>query len=339
MKKSDLAAIKKNFPEHYDAIDELRNSRRVYFETSAFNYMLENIPQDTILNTRQYLESINKKWVTSPLALWEIMLTSDDDASDHLLFIAQSLFYPSLLAAPSELVVRYLRYAYPKNKINYSFLSNLPITEIWQNMTKDDRITFVYDKNELRHKTSLYRKVSKNLSRILSGETGSGDEIVDTIAYTTNTIFECLKNDGWKLPANKTLNKFVIIYVILLLILCADFDSVEVRSFWESKGLADAPTNIWISYVFEHYPEIFWCGPVLEMANMACHQYEINRRDRGIILDGMHMIYAPYCDLIISGDAAFTSFRNQNRHYWGRLFHTSEIEIKFIKTAVDPALS
>ncbi len=63
--------------------------------------------------------------------------------------------------------------------------------------------------------------------------------------------------------------------------------------------------NAQVTRVFLDFPEIFRCGPILEMANMAALQYAVGVTNRGVLHDGMHMAYAPYIDIIVSTDAAF----------------------------------
>lgn len=318
-----LDLIKESFPQHHAASLGLLNTFTAYFETSALNYVLGNIPQEQILNTRAYLKSVNKNWLTSPVAIWEILLTSDDLETEKLIFTAQNLFYPTLLASPSELVVRYLKYAYPENKINYPVFSNSSLNDIWKNMAKDTRITFVYDKDALKQKTSLLRKFSKNLPSIIDGKATS-DNLVDGFGTVIQAFYDLLISNGIKLPADKIVCKFVMLYSILLLVVLADFEKDEINEFWAGRGLKDGSTYDWLKHILESYPDLFWRGPVLEMANMACYQYKKNRRDRGILLDGMHMVYAPYCDVIFTNDDVFASYKNENPFYKNQIFHMSE---------------
>ena len=303
-----------------------------YFETSGFNHLVGSFDSKTFLNTRELQELRGRTLYVSPITLWEIMLTSDNFHSDFLLFSAQNLFSEQLLATPTELIIRYLRNAYPENKINYEIFTELNIGKIWSKMTKNNSVNFEYNKSKLIEKTELIRNISNNLPSIIKGtieQTKDGN--LYRISEVLTVYFECLRADGFLPNSTKydevTLNKLVVLFAMLFFVLRLDLDSSVIVEFLEDEGVpAEDPTKI-LTYVFENYSELFKRGPLLEMAIMAYNQVKLGNTNRGLILDCYHMIYAPYVDWIVTGDDGFNKLQSMESRYREKIIHVSKLKI------------
>lgn len=258
------------------------------------------------------------------MLLWEIMLSADRDRSDRMLLAAQALFDPLLLATPSELVVRYLRNAYPKNVVNYSFFSASRLGELWRPMTEDFSRKFSFDGH--MEKAGPYRALSKNFRAVIEGR-AHGDEIVSLATEYVHGVYGALSEDLLSWGLDEVTAKFVILYVFLLLMIGADVDRAEVDDFWQSLGFAGPIAAEQPTKVFVDYPEIFVRGPLLEMANMASLQYRLGATNRGSLHDGMHMAYAPYVDAILSNDDAFLQLAAEHKFYRRKVHHLSTVQI------------
>lgn len=309
------------------------NSEKWYFETSGFNYLLKAINFDSFLNTRELQEIKGRELLVSPITLWEIMLT--DDNSDFLVFSAQNLFNEKLLATPTEIIMRYLDFAYPANKINYPITTDLEIGNLWSKMTTDNSIKFIYDKEKLKDKTRLIRNISKNLSSILNNSVNpSADDFLKSTSKIVTVYYECLRDDGF-LPKAKgfdedILFKLVVLFVLILFILKLDIDSSVVDSFWKKENIDSSnPTNMLV-YFFEKYPLILKKGPFLEMALMAYNQVKLGKTNRGLILDCYHMIYAPYVNWIVTGDEGFSNLKQVENRYERKIIHISELNFGIV---------
>ena len=261
------------------------------------------------------------------------MLTGDNP--DFLLFSAQNLFSDNMLATPSEIIVRYLFNAYPENKVNYKIFTDLEIGNIWKRMAHDNSVTFQYDKEKLKGKTKFLRSISKNLSAIVKYPTIKlADPYLQNVANIVHTYYECLYDDGF-LPKNKgtkynqeILYKLFVLIILVLFILRLDLDSGVIEQFWHNVGIAEDEQTKRMMYIFEKYPELLRRGPILEITIMAYHQLQLGRKNRGLILDSFHMIYAPYVNTIISADKDFSELRAQEQQYERKLVHVSEINLK-----------
>jgi hypothetical protein len=304
-----------------------------YFETSGFNHLVKSTDFESLLNTRELQKLKGRVLYVSPITLWELMLTSDDFGSDLLVFSAQNLFSEKLLATPTELIIRYIKNAYPENKVNYDIHTELEIGNVWSKMTKDNSIKFEYNKSQLKEKTSLIRKISKNLPTIIDGTIERNrDEFLFNISKVLSVYYECLRDDGFLSPTSKydeeVLFKLVVLFAMLFFVLRMDFDSKVIVKFWTDKGVqGDDPTKI-LMYLFETYPELLKKGPLLEMAVMAYNQVKLGSANRGLLLDCYHMIYAPYVNWIVTGDMGFDNLKKLESHYSEKIVHVSEMNIR-----------
>ncbi len=317
-----------------DELDRYINSRRIYLETSAFNYFLENYDLPAIELTREYQRRKGFIFVASPVLLWEIMLTADPEEADRMLLAAQALFDPLLLATPTELVVRYLLYAYPENLVNYSFFSQVKWLQTWPDMTKDFNRTFDYNIEDLKRKTAPFRISSRNLGCILNGDTHS-EEIVSLTSNFVSEIYNTISGDLDKLGVDEIHAKLVILYSFWLLLVAADLDSEELSSFWKEKGFNEELDIEKVGQVYFNFPDIFLCGPLLEMATMVALQYKSGAKNRGIIFDGMHMVYAPYVDFLLSNDHSFLALGQRRPFYQQRVLHVSSVRFSSVSLKLE----
>lgn len=308
---------------------------KVYFETSAFNYLLKNISFESIMNTRYLQHKRGRELLVSPVTIWEVMLT--EGHHDFMIFAAQNLFSEHMLATPSEIVVRYLHNAYPENQINYRIYTDLEIGDVWRRMSHDNTVTFMYDKKKLRDKTKILWKISNNLPSILKYPAITPKDILmEHIAHIVFTSYDCLLNDGF-LPKSEgmkydheILYKLFVLFILVLFILRLDIDCDVIEQFWNDIGIDYSDPIRRLIFVFEKYPELLKRGPLMEVTIMAYHQLYLGRKNRGLIFDSLHMLYSPYVDTIISADKHFKELRSQEMHYKHKLVHVSEINLREI---------
>lgn len=308
--------------------DEVRFDRckRVYIETSAFNFLIEEVGLPKFELTRAYQRRKGVIFVTSPMLLWEIMLNTDRERADMMLMGAQALFDPILLGTPTELTTRYLRSAYPQNVVNYDIKSRVSWAGLWERMTRDFGRTMVYDFPTLVRKSKPIREISKNLTSVLE-DTPHRTEIVDLARTFVSEVFNALRDSLQDWGLDDVTAKFVILYTFLLLLAYADFDGTAAKDFWIEKGFVGALERAEVTRVFLDYPEVFVRGPLLEMAVMAALQYRSGKTNRGALYDGMHMVYAPYVSAILSNDNAFLALAAAHPRYRSKIFHMSQIKI------------
>jgi hypothetical protein len=309
-------------------------TEKVYFDTSGFNYFLGNLQFECFLNTRELQALRDRELLVSPITIWELMLAGDDQDSDFLLFSAQNFFSKRMLAAPSEIILRYLRHSYPENSVNYGIFTELRVGRIWAKMTEDNSLKFEYDKEILTQKTNFLRRISKNISSILKYPAVVPQATdIEHIAHVVNTFYECSLEDGFFEEVSgmkydkRAFFKLYILFVLIIFVLRLDFEPEVMESFWKEEGLTDDQPTEKLMYIMEQYPELLKRGPLLELTVMAYHQFLAGSKSRGLILDSFHAIYTPYVDTIISADADFETLKQQESHYARKLVHVSELNL------------
>lgn len=303
---------------------------RIYVETSALNLIFEKFPQGVMEGMRTYLWEEGRELLLSPVTLWEVFVSQDDDLSDALTLFAQQGFSRKLLATPSEIIVRFLTEAYPKNRCNYSEFCDLEMANIWRKMTDDPNIKFDYNKNDLIKKTQYLRALSKKVSQILKYPETEVEDDNDvpylSLARVVHTYYQALSDDLIKPMRSgeayqlflldreedvdyQLLDKLVILFVILFMILRMDIDYRIVDDFWKKHGFSDTDLKGKLIFFFERYPEIFRYGPFLQMALVSYYQIKKGGRNRGVLFDSYHAIYASYCNIIVTKDTGFQALQ------------------------------
>ncbi len=308
---------------------------RVYFETSAFNYFLNKLHWESFLGTRELQTRLGRELYISPITAWELMLSRQVD-SDFMLYAAQNLFSENMLATPGELVTRYIRNAYPSNEINYSYFTDQDIGKVWDKMTRDNSVTMIYDQDELLEKTKFLRNISSNLSAIVRfPDVHIGPDILQHIASVVHTVYECLERDGfltrWKKKTKydvKILAKIYVIWIMGIFLLRFDLYNSPVERFWEEEALNTDDPVARLMHVTETYQELLHVGPIIEMTMMSYHQLTLGRKNRGLLLDSMHCIYAPYVHTILTADEDFRQLAIQETHYGRKMKHVEDINLR-----------
>lgn len=309
----------------------------LYLETSGLNYLLDNLDHDAVIGTKEFQLRQKTKFVFSPVTLWEVMLNSNKDKADKMLFYMQSLGTEKLLASPSELITRYLEFSYPENNVNYDVFSNSDIGNVWTKMVHDSKKTMVYDLAKLKKHTYFLRKISKKFNQLVTSNQDLDqnlDQDLESIKLIINLLYECLKRDGFlNNEMTKDLNKekyfkIVILFVLIIFYFRADIVSSCVEPFLKKTGIFDRNPTALLGNIFEKYNDILYVGPIAELSIMAYNQVENGSTNRGLILDCYHMIYAPYTNAIITSDVVFSNIKNMEKHYHWKVFHTSELLIR-----------
>lgn len=306
----------------------------VYFETSGFNYLLKSLRWEAFIGTRELQKRSGRELFISPVTAWELMLTCQFD-SDFLLYCAQNLFSAKMLGTPTELVIRYLRNAYPKNTVNYDIFTGQKIGEIWEKMVHSNSVTIEYDQEELLNKTKMLRLLSSNLSAIARYPNSRiENEFIKDIAHVLHTVYECLVRDGFLGHVDSTkydievLAKLYALWVMGIFLLRFDFYNSPVEEFWTDEGFEPEDHLAKLMHIIETYQELLHRGPIMEMTIMSYHQLMSGRKNRGLLLDSMHCVYAPYVDTIVSADEDFRRLATLESQYSKKIIHIEDIGLR-----------
>jgi hypothetical protein len=306
-------------------------NKDIYFETSAVNHMAGMFSWKDAVATKERQTEKGNRYYLSPVTIWEILLTSNHQQRENLLFYCQHLFHEELVAGPSELIVGYIKNGCPLVEKQGDFASKLPMATVWKNLVEDKRKTFVFDHQTLTLKTKLLRDTSKEMAKLIMpvavGES-TKDAHLEAIAELIR-IYSKQEDFASQKPKD-VIRRLALLFITYILCLEADLDSSPVNNFWINLNLHTMLDRVF--YVVEELEILTRRGPFIQMALMAyCQTFAIGvRPSRGLFLDCLHSIYFTYMDVFLTQDEHFRSLRDAvapNPLYKKKIFLFDELQI------------
>ena len=300
-----------------------------YLDTSGLNFLADNVRDfDFLAGMKRHL---GFELFLSPVSLWEILLNSNKERRDYLIYWAQFNCASKLLKSPSEIIVEYINLGCP-HKDRKAFIenpySNLEIAVTWENIHgKIDR-TIIMDAGELKKRTKGIRQLSKSLKKIVGDMCHeSYDKYKDDSFH--KSMIQVLKNLGrYNTLDKKTERTYKIALIFSFFIVCIGFElqNSAVKNFWDEKEIDDPFERL--DFIIKYHPTLMIKGPVLEMAMMAETQFQMeNSQSRGLLHDCMHAIYCYYADNLLTSDTHFEALRKGVAHpVFDRIIMTSQLQ-------------
>jgi hypothetical protein len=288
----------------------------LYIETSAVNYLLDNIfsqPQYSSIKTKELQISKRRKWFISALTLWEIFLTKNESRRFELFDFSRCLFYDNLIPSPEELIVNFIKSRCPRIENRYNLKSNSLFSKEWTKACRDRNYVFQPDRTELDERTKYIRIIAdalKETSPKLLPKCLHDFSNIDTImtnAFLKHIFLEISKQYGNNL--NDDLIKFITVTMkVTLILLCywIGLDQPTIESFWKSIGELEPLERF--DYAHKNFPDIFYRGPITNISKMILIQ--ATKFGRGFYFDSLHSSYITYSDLYITNDPHFLNFKN-----------------------------
>ena len=287
-----------------------------YLDTSALNFLADNVKDvDFLAGLKEHLKF---ELFLSPVSLWEVLLNSNEERREYLIYWAQFNCASKLLKSPSEIIIEYIKQDCPikDRKIFRSApYSNMEIGETWENIHgKIDR-TIPVDVNELKERSNVIRQLSKSLKRVINDMSDDSQENYENDPFHKAMIM-ALGDLGLSRELDKKTERiYKITLIFIFFILCIGFELQNniVRDFWNEKGLENHFERL--DFIIANHSVLMVRGPVLEMAMMAETQLQMdNSKSRGLLHDCMHTIYCSYADNVITSDTHFEYLRNGVNH-------------------------
>ena len=297
-----------------------------YLDTSGLNFLADHVRDfDFLAEMKNYL---GFELYLSSITLWEILLNSDEERRDYLIYWAQFNCSQHLVKSPTEIILDYLQANCPQKSRKIFFdapYTNQQIGKTWQNIHEKIDRTIPIDLDALKERSESIRGLSKKLKVIL-------DEMCTQ--EKSNDPFHKIMNKALKrLKWSKNLDLederlFKISLILLFFIICIGFEleNSAVRDYWGKYGVGDPLKRL--NRLIKKQPQILIRGPLLEMAKMAEVQISHkNSKSRGLIHDCFHTIYCYYSDNLITGDTHFQTLKDNNPHpAFERIIMTEQIE-------------
>jgi hypothetical protein len=284
-----------------------------YFDTSAINYLYSRLSINDASATKGFQKLRGRKWMLSPINIWEILLTSDDSKKEEIIHFCQHLFHEELLPSPEELLIAYIQQGCPAFEPARKLQSNCQLAKTWQDLCAIAVKTFIYDKKDLRRRAKILARVNKDLHRLIKNTDVLLSPYTDDVR--TDISLEGIVN---KLPLVKsdklmdieTKKHYKISIFYLMLVLCAEagLDPVPIKVFW--GGLGIQKTHHRIKYALENLQTLVHRGPMALMANMTLVQAS-DKFSRGLFWDSLHSTYLTYVDYFWTEDKHFLSLKQK----------------------------
>jgi hypothetical protein len=297
----------------------------VYLDTSGLNYFVDTHSKEQIDN----MKSFGIKFFISSSTIWEILMNSNKDRREELIYWGQINCENKLLKSTSEILIDYYKLNCPeKNRILFwkDPFTKLDIGKTWTNIHNDISRTIPADLNELKDFTKVNHDLSKKFKTILNDMTSPAYENKES-----DYFYLCAKQIAEKLdfPWEKEYQRhFIIASIITFFILCTgiELDKSLIRKFWKELEIEDPVDRL--DFLIANMPMLFESGPIAEMTYMVQTQLSMkNSKSRGLLHDCFHLAYAYFTDFLITNDKHFGEFRDTIKHEsFSRIIVTDEIE-------------
>lgn len=300
-----------------------------YLDTSALNFLADNIKDFGFLAGMK--ENLKFELFLSPVSLWEVLLNSNAERRDYLIYWAQFNCASKLIKSPTEIIIEYIKQGCPikdQKIFRDAPYSNMEMGATWEYIHgKIDR-TIPVDVNDLKEKSNGIRQLSKSLKRIINDMSDDSQGNYEKDPFHDAMITALGNLELSREIDKKTERTYKITLLFIFFIVCIGFElqNSVVSEFWNEKGIEDPFERL--DFMIQNHSVLMVRGPVLEMAVMAETQLQMdNSKSRGLLHDCMHTIYCYYADNVITSDTHFECLRDDVNHpVFERIIMTSQIQ-------------
>lgn len=295
-----------------------KTNRNIYYlETSGLNALSDQVDDYHLFD--QVKRSLKVEFYISAIGVWEVLLNSDNQRKEYLLYWAQFNCSPYLLRSPSEIYIDYITRGTPK-KDRYSFwiqrATSLDIGRVWKRIHRRIDRTIPIDVDQLKERSHGVRRISKKLKAIVTSttdesRTGYEDDFFMGAMIELKERFPKLSIEE---KEDKDLALLSLVFAFFFICIGLELDNSPVREYWKRIGLEDPFDRL--EYLIAECPHLFVRGPILESARMAHVQINgPNAKSRGLIHDSLHSVYCYYADHVISADEHFAYLKDSTDYF------------------------
>jgi len=314
---------------------------RIYFETSALNSFADKHTIQDAIATKAFQNARGRGWYLSPVVLWEVLLTSNEEDRERLIQFAQHLFEPDLLPSPEELIVRYIEAGCPVVESEYHLASNGGFSAAWRDICQVKEKTLIYDRPLIAKKTNALREIARLVSEFvkfgaidISAKPGIAGLQVSVQQVLTR--FNVIPPELQEIPDAVRHFRLVAFFIILVLCAGASIEGQIIEAFWGKKSINRIDQRI--EFVFGTHPELVFRGPLQQIAFMTGFQ-SVGKFSRGVYFDSLHTVYSIYSDLMICADGHFRTFRDELQERFpsvSTIRHIDELEFVYTERSNPP---
>ena len=283
--------------------------------------------------TKAFQEVRGRKWVISPIAIWEILLTNDDERKEEIIYFSQHLFHNELMPSPEEMIIKYIEQGCPKVEKQRTLISEAAIAEIWRDLCKTPQKTFIYDRDDLKKKNKLIVDINNKLHKIIRNSDLTIDLGNDTLLHGVS-LERMVNSLSWVKAGehisqeDRKIYKLSIFYMLIMLCSEVGVDPLSTQKFWSKLGIDDTAERAY--YLIKNYETLVHRGPIVQMAYMVYAQRN-SKYSRGLFWDSLHAFYLTYVDYMFSEDEHFQDLKNNISEHPNslKIHKLSEVEWSF----------
>lgn len=303
----------------------------IYFETSAINYLNDNVDRQDIITLRDALKQLDdgkSMLCLSPVTMWEIVCTGNPERREALIATCQILFEDGYVyPGPISIMDNFTAAGCPKQEKMFDFKETCgKFAEEWRKISSDLDKTIIVE-SELIDRDGKYsaqasRMIEKLIKSNFTVNAYPEDELYSSICEWINNVYGNLHfiKGNVSLPENsEMIYKAGIFFATSLLItgISFSFDQSDIYTFWNKREITEIGHQM--RYLFCHYEAMLQYGPIFYMAMMAVKQVE-GKGNRGLYKDCVHAMYMAYCDILFSNDKHFMELaKGEPVGFWGKI--------------------
>jgi len=282
-----------------------------YLETSAINVFANELTDFEFNNMLQV--SLKFDFCLSSVGIWEILLNSNEEKKEKLIYWAQFNCASYLLKSPAEIFIDYLKAGAPlkdRKKFWFDRESDLQIAKTWKAIHKKIDKTIPVDLEALKNNSEPMRQYSRMHKNIISSMTDVDDRSND-FDYFHRMMLKLEESLKTKFILKDNIEKQIKTSLILsFFFICIgmELDNSPIRNYWKKIKLDDPFDRL--EYLIKEIPLSIIRGPIAEMSVMINTQVMMkNSTNRGSLFDALHNLYCYYADNTVSNDIHFTSLK------------------------------
>jgi len=176
----------------------------------------------------------------------------------------------------------------------------------------------------------LFQDFSKQLDKIINRVVFDLNIRDEAHAYqnTINIVYNQIKKKfEFQDDVYQKIVKISILLAFFILCIEGDIDNLPIKIWWNKIGIEPILDRLF--YLVDNHSEIFYRGPINQMAFMAYHQISLSQKsNRGLFMDFLHSVYTTYANIFITNDEHFKTLKEKEIHpNLSRVMHVSEINI------------
>ncbi len=273
-----------------------------YFETSALNWLADKLTEQDAIETKAAQSELGRKWVVSPVCMWEILLTENEARRKKLIGISQLLF-SDMFPSPEEMLIHYINEGCPERGKQRILSRNCDIS----------KAIIIEDGNNFKAKVKKLQEFNRVIDSILRDDNTS--VLKNDLEFSIKEIIETscdelVLNTEATNPEHIKIIKVTIFYIIMILCAGGGLNNKAIDKFWEQYDLEQHGVEC-IKERFLYIMNNFWPlinqGPLVLSAMMTISQAE-TKYSRGLYFDSLHAMYTTHSDLFFTKDNHFVKF-------------------------------